>query len=208
VKERLFTWDLASGMYILLGLFTPGRVWMFTGIFAGISIYMVSIAFVVAKPSLRLAGGDRFYIFKYPFSRILPLAYLASEPLSPYFEPEVANYTSPGLFGLPVWRITIVDPPAVQAYLISRGGNLSWLHEDWVAAVIDYRRALGILGFLEALGKLESESLDGVALAAAARLAIHSLPRPARIALAQALPSLTPKRRRAILEAFDILPAG
>jgi hypothetical protein len=71
-----------------------------------------------------------------------------------------------------------------------------------------FRKAIRLLGLLEAVVKLEAVGLDGAALAAGARLALNNLTDSAKTSLLEALSSFTPPKRRTILEAFDILPTG
>lgn len=206
VKGRVLKNDVPSVTYIMLAMVGPGRWIMLAGILLGLLVYFVVLTRIVMRPRLRLLSGDRFYSFRYRLDRLIPLAYIAPEPLSPLFEPAATVYLTPGMFGIPVWRISIFDPPALHAYLSSRGTELSSHDLEWEAVVSRYRRALRVLGLLEALGKLETMNLDRTALAAAARLAIHSLPESARISLLEALPAFAAPRRRTILTAFDLLP--
>ena len=182
VKGQVLKADIWSLCYIAAAVGTPGRWMILSGVLAGTIIYLLLIALIVARPRLVLNAGDRFYTFKYALAKIVPLAYIAPEPLSPLFEPAGVFYVTPGIWGLPVWRISIFDPQSLHEYMAIRGITLSSHDLEWESVVDRFRRSLRMLGILEALGKLESINLDGVALAASARLALHHMPTSARLA--------------------------
>jgi hypothetical protein len=201
---RSDAWSLAFFMFAMLG---SDRWLVLAGILIGLSVYLICVAGAVAHPNLFLKAGDRFYTLKYPFGLVIPLSYLAPEPLSPALEPLAAIFLSPGPVTMPTWRISIFDAASLHSYLTSRAVSLSSQDLEWESIVFRFRRAVRILGLLETLGKLEPDSLDAVALAAAARLAIHAMPETARLTLIEALPSFAPVRRQTILDAFDLLPS-
>jgi hypothetical protein len=207
IRGRFIHSDFWSIAYIMLAVLGSGRWLVFAGILIGLSLYVFAAIMAVSHLRPILKSGDRFYNLRYPLDMILPLSYLAPEPLSPALEPLAAIYRSPGPLTMPTWRIAIFDAASLHTYLISRAVSLSSQDLEWDSVVFRFRRAVRILGLLETLGKLEPASLDAAALAAAARLAIHAMPETAKLSLIEALASFTAPRRRVILEAFDLLPA-
>lgn len=207
VRGKVIRLDIWSVLFFLAALVSSGRWIIIPGILGGISFYLLILSWAVSKPDMRLDAGDRLYRFRYPLANLIPLVYIAPEPLSPIFEPAVAIYTTPGAFGLPVWRINIVDPQSLHSYLSSRVNKMSSDDLNWDTLVVNYRSALRILGLLEAISKMEIKSLDGVALAASARLALSNVSDTARLTLIEALMAFNPARRKALLDAFDFIPA-
>jgi hypothetical protein len=204
VRGHVLSLDLFSFLFLVLAILSPTPIPLLTGVLFGISGYLFVLSGAVSHPRVALMSGDVLYALGHPLERLVPLAYLAPEPLSPVFDPAVALYWSPGAMGLPTWRISLFDPPSLHDYISSHASFLSARGSDWGTATSRYRNALMLLGLLDTLRRLESAGLDGAALAAAARLAISAFPESARLSLRDALTALPLSRRQALLEAFDL----
>jgi hypothetical protein len=207
-RGRVLRTDIWSITFIVAGLTTPGRWLMLEGLLIGLALYLGLIAWVSLKPRVTLAAGDRLYLLRHPLDFLIPLTYLAPEPLSPILEPSTVLYASPEFLWIPTWRIAVIDPSSINSYILSRAASLSSCNQEWGEVVDRFRKAIRLLGLLEAVVKLEAVGLDGAALAAGARLALNNLTDSARTSLLEALSSFAPPKRRSILEAFDILPTG
>ena len=207
VFGRVLNPNPVGPVLLLAALVSPYPVPLLAGALLGVSVYLLLIVHVVARPSVNLMAGKRLYRLDHPLGRLIPFAFLAPEPLSPVFEPIVALYWGVGAFNLPVWRISVFDPPAIHNYIHSRTTRLSSYPHGWNEALTCFRRALGILNLLDTLRRFENADLDGVALAASARLALSAVPDKARAVLREVLKTLRPNRRALILEAFDLRTA-
>lgn len=204
VRGFVLSIDFPAALFVALAVFSPTPFPLLVGILVGLTAYLFVLSGGVSRPKATLISGDVFYALRHPFERLVPLAFLAPEPLSPVFDPAAALYWSPGALGLPTWRISLFDPPSLHDFISSHAPTLAARSSDWGAATVRYRNALMLLGLLDTLRKLELAGLDGAALAAAARLAISAFPESARSSLRDALSALPLSRRQALLEAFDL----
>jgi hypothetical protein len=206
-RGRLIRTDPYSLLYLLAAATSPGRFLILGGVMFGLVAWLLIIRSLVSNPSVSLHEGDRFYRFKYPLSSVLPLSFITPEPLSSLFDPIITIHHTPGILGLPIFRISLFDPQSLHAYLLSRGSSLSSGNQEWDSIVDRHRLSLRVLGLLEALAKSESINLDRTILTASARLALYSYTESARHNLIDALAIMAPPRRRVILDSFDLLPA-
>ncbi len=208
VRGRMLRIDLFAATYIVLAVLNPTPWPLLLGVLAGIAGFLLILAWVTTYPKVEEIYGNRFYRLRHPLERLVPLAFLAPKPLTPLFEPAVAMYWSPETLGIPTWRISFFDPPSLHEYISTRAPQLSPYRLDWNAALTRFRRALGLLSLLDTLRRYELQDLDGVALAAAARLAISEFPETALETLRDALMAFSPSKRRFILDAFDLEPSA
>jgi len=190
--------------YLAVALVSPLGIALILGAFIGMSIYLILIAWVVSKTDVKLTAGDRFYHFRYPLSGIIPLVHLSDEPLSPMFDPTIAFYWTLGPFNIRLWRISVLDPLALHNHIKSYGIWMNHSEKSWVETLTCFRRAIGLLYLLESVSKFEEYDLDGVALAAGARLALSDIPNDAKIFLQEVLKTMKPDRQTCIKEAFDL----
>jgi hypothetical protein len=204
VYRKVFNLSLDGPLFLLIAFFSPTPLPIIAGVLLGTLIYWCLKMYVTLNPDAQLIAGDRFYTFRHPVSTFIPLTHLAPEPLSSVFDPVVAHYTSVGIFNFPIHQVSIFDPPALHNYLQARTARLAMHPKGWHEALTVFRNAIGILNFLDFLRKYEETDLDGVALAASARLALASVPQNSRIILNEVLATLKPTRRREILGAFDL----
>ena len=207
VRGRVLNPTFWSLIYIALAVISPNRWPLIMGVLIGITTCLLILVWVTTYPRIEIAAGDRFYVLHHPFEILVPLAYLAPQPLSPIFEPVVALHWSPVMFGIPLMRISLFEPHSLHNYISSRAAELSPRRLDWNASLTRFRKALGLLSLLDSLRRAELEDLDGVALAAAARLAIANFPETAMETLRDALMAFTPVKRRFILDAYDLEPS-
>jgi len=206
VRGRILNISASAILYTVLAIISPTRAPLIIGMLIGTSAYLLILARATANPKVRILSGDRFYVLKHPLETLVPLTILAPQPLSPLFEPVTAIHWAPGTFGIPVWRISLFDPMSIHEYLRSRAPELSSYRLDWNDALTRFRNAMGLLSLLDSLGRIELDDLDGVALAASARLAISRFPENAMETLREALMAFSPVKRRFILDAFDLEP--
>jgi hypothetical protein len=206
VRGRVLNLNSPGLLYLIIAIASPTRWPLIIGILAGTSAYLFILACATARPRARLVSGDRFYVLAHSLDILVPLAYLAPQPLSPIFEPVVAMHWTPGAFGIPIWHIALFDPMSIHDYLQSRAPELSMQRLEWNAALTRFRKAMGLLSLLDSLRRIELYDLDGVALAASARLAISRFPETAIETLRDALMAFTPVKRQFILDAFDLEP--
>jgi len=190
--------------YLALALTSPKGLILVVGMFIGISVYLALLAFVVSKTSVKLAAGDRFYKFVYPLATLFPLSVLSDQPLSPLFEPFIAFHWTVGPFNLKIWRLSIFDPPALHDHISAYALRLCSSERSWYETLVCFRRAVGLLYLLDSLSRAEEYDLDGVALAASARLALAEIPDASKIFLQEVLKTMKPDRRKHILQAFDL----
>jgi len=190
--------------YLAVALVSPMAIPLIAGAFVGTSVYLLLLAVVVGNTKVKLVAGDRFYQFKYPLASLVPLCHLSDEPLSPVFEPIIAFYWTLGPFNIRIWRISIFDPTAIHEHIRTYGKRLSRVGRTWYDTLSCFRRAVGLLYLLDSLSRYEEYDLDGVALAACARLALADIPDTAKLFLREVLKTLKQDRRENILQAFDL----
>jgi len=191
-------------VYTALAMTSPMGLFLIIGMLVGISVYLVLLAFVVYKTRVKLAAGDRFYKFEYPLAAIVPLSVLSDQPLSPLFEPFIAFHWTVGPFNLRIWRLSIFDPPALHDHISAYAMRLCNSERSWYETLVCFRRAVGLLYLLDSLSRAEEFDLDGVALAASARLALAGIPDTSKVFLQEVLKTMNPGRRKHILQAFDL----
>jgi hypothetical protein len=167
-------------------------------------VYSLLVGYIVWKPHARLMRGSRLYKLRHPLERLIPFVYLAPEPLAPIFSPVPAFHWSIAAFNIPILRFSIFDPLSIHNYIKNRTSRLTSLYDDWTGALTCFRSAVGIINLLDALRRFEQIDLDGVALAASARLALSKIPDQGRNILVEVLRTLKPSRRKLILSAFDL----
>jgi len=134
----------------------------------------------------------------------MPMTYLAPQRLSPVFDPKVAYHWKPGLLGIPLPVMMLIDPPSVHDFIAANARLLAMDDLDWDSSVGKFRNAVRILSLLGWIGKYETGGLDGAALAAAARLALYRSPDQAKETLRDALSNFRKSKRTEILDAFDL----
>lgn len=204
---RIINPDLFGLFFVLLVIPSPAAAPILVGVTAGIMSYSALIAFIVLKPAVRLIRGNRLYAMRHPLDRIIPVIYLAPEPLAPIFQPTAAFHWSVAAFNIPVLKLSLFDPPSIHNYIKSRTSRLPNMHDNWTDALTCFRRAVGIINLLDSIRKIEQAGLDGVALAASARLALSAIPSQGRSILVEVVGTLKPDRRKLILSAFDLNPS-
>ncbi len=195
---------IPAAIFLLLAPFTPAPAPLLGGALLGAFIYFTLLTYVTIFPRVELIAGDRFYRFVHPLGRLIPLAHFSPTTLSPVFEPVVAFHWSVEAFNIPIRRLSVFDPPALHNYIRARATFLSTDYEDWYEALSCFRRAAGLLNLLDTLSRFEKVGLDGVALAASARLALAAIPENSRNILLEVLKTLSPRKRSQITKAFDL----
>jgi len=201
---RVLNPDLFGIFFILLILPSPAATPLLSGVLAGLILYSLLITYIALRPRAWLVRGSRLYKLRHPLERMIPFVYLAPEPLAPIFAPVPAFHWSIAAFNIPVLRFSIFDPQSIHNYIKHRTSRLTSLYDDWTGAITCFRNAVGILNLLDALRRFEQADLDGVALAASARLALSKIPDQGRNILVEVLKTLKPNRRKLILSAFDL----
>jgi len=204
--RKVLSFSLDGPAFILIALITPARITILEGLLIGTTIYLLIILYAILKPSMSLVSGDRFYNFRYPLQRLIPLAYLAGEPLNGTFEPVISFHWEPGIFNIPNWCLSVTDPAAFHNYIRSRVTILGRNTRSYHDGITIFRSAVGILNMLESVRRYEEIDLDGVALAASARLALASAPWNSRNVLVEVLHTMNPEVRARIMGAYDIRP--
>jgi len=204
IFRRVVNTSWTGPAFVILAIFTPQAPTLLLGVLGGTAVYLLLLVYVAARPSPRLVAGDRLYTLRHPLEKLIPFAFLAPEPLSMLFEPTVALYWDLGALNVPVWRVSLLDPPALHNYIRSRAAGLSLMAAGWGDSLTSFRRAAGIINLLDTLRRFEEVDLDGVALAASARLALSKIPETAREILREVLATLKPDRQKQILGAFDL----
>jgi len=204
VNGEILKISLSTVVFLLLAILSPAPAPLLLGPILGLLLYLVLLSYVSNKPELELVGGKRFYLFKHPLCRIIPLAYLAPKPLSPLFEPLVTFHWKPGAFNIPILQISVFEPLSIHDYIRSKAIGLNSNTSTWYDAMCSFRHAVGLLNLLDTVQKFEQVDLDGVALAASARLALSQIPGNTRIILREVLNTFKPEKRRHILGAYDL----
>ncbi|HEX9746250.1 MAG TPA: hypothetical protein VGB30_12565 [bacterium] len=204
VYGRIFSLDWTVIALLLLSAVSPAAPALLLGIVAFLIVYLAAVGFLSNHPLLKIAYGDRLYRVSHPFDFILPIHYLAPQPLSPVFEPIIAFHWKPALFGIPLPVVLMIDPPAVHDFIEIGTSQLTSRELDWLTSIRNFRSAVTILSLLEWLSRYENDGLDGVALAAAARLALYNSSDQAKAVLREALLDFKEIRRMEIMEAFDL----
>jgi len=206
VRGNVITIGLPGITFLILALVSPAMIPLAFGILIGLLFYLCVLTYATANPKMESIVENRFYLFRHPLGSLVPLAYLAPQPLSPVFDPMVAFHWAPGTFNVPVLRISVFDPPSVHDYIQKSASDLSAGQSTWHEALVCFRQAMGLLNLLDALRKYEMIDLDGVALTASARLALAGIPANAREILREVLKTLKPDRRNLLMRAYDFVP--
>ncbi|MFH1676425.1 MAG: hypothetical protein ABIC40_05300 [bacterium] len=205
-RGNIFRIDSAVIIFILAATISPAPEVIISGVIAGLAIYYVVVLAIFSSPKIELGGGDRLYYFRHPLDRIIPMPYLAPEPLTGIFEPTLTMYRESGLLGIPMPKFSAFDPLSVHKFIRSRALHFLAFRTDWDHKITRHRMAIGLLNLLDTIHTMETSNLEGVALAAGARLAINDYPAFARDHLMMTLSSFAPGKRDRILSAFDLNP--
>jgi hypothetical protein len=203
-RRYIINVSLVGPIYLVAALFSPARVALLAGAAFGVALYMLFLSNLAFDPKVKLISGDRFYRFRYPLDRIIPLAYLACEPLLPFFKPIMVLHWTLGMFNLPIWRVSLFDPLSLYRHIGNRAVKINLFTGGWTESLFAYRHAMGLLNLLDSLRKFEENDLDGAALAASARLALRSLPCETKEILSDVARTLNPMKYHQILSAFDL----
>lgn len=194
-----------SGLiFLVLAIVSPESVPLIIGTAVGIAVWLAILLIVTANPQVERRTGGTLYHIKYPLQRLVPLVYLAPEVLSMMFTPVAAFHWTVGMFGIPVMRVTFFDAMSVHKYIKKQTSGLLLDPDNWREAVFMFRRAVGILNLLDALHKYEEIDLDGVALAASARLALVEISDSAMDVLVDVLKTLKPSKQEILMGAYDL----
>ncbi len=207
VRGNVITVGLPGVTVLILALVSPALIPLLFGILFGLLFYLCVLSYATTNPDMEPIVEKRFYLFRHPLGRLIPLAYITPEPLSPVFEPLVAFHWAPGSFNIPVLRISVFDPPSVHNYIRKSAIDLNRDQSTWHEALFCFRQAVSLLNLLDSLRKYELIDLDVVALAASARLALSSIPVNTRNILREVLKTLKPDRRNLLMRAYDFVPA-
>jgi hypothetical protein len=192
-------------LFIIAAIFSPAREALLIGTIAGTVGYLAILLYVTVAPRIEIGKSvGKFYYVRYPLQKLIPLMYLAPEILSPIFNPIAAFHWGLGLFGIPVMRFSFFDAMSVHKYILNQTMGLEIDPNNWRESVYSFRRAMGILNLLETLHRYEEADLDGVALAASARLALAGIASGSRETLSDVLSTLKPLRRKALMGAYDL----
>lgn len=192
-------------IFIVAAAFSPEGVPLLMGAIGGVVGYLAILLYVTMEPRIEIRKSvGRFYNVRYPLQKIVPLMYLAPELLSPIFNPVAAFHWSMGMFGIPVMRFSFFDAMSVYRYISRQTSGLEIDPNNWRESVYMFRRAVGILNLLETLHRYEEADLDGVALAASARLALAGITSGSREVLSEVLRTLKPWRREMLMGAYDL----
>ncbi len=205
ITGKVFNVRIPGVVFFIIAFLTPLTIPIVLGAFLGGSFYLMLLAMIIVNTKVELTSGDRFYMFSHPLMKLFPMGYLAPEPLSTVFSPIVSFHWSVGSFNIRTWKLVIFDPPSIHQYIRTRAGSLVMGTEAWVDKLATFRRAMGILHLLNSLRKFEETDLDGVALAASARLALADIPISSRVFLSEVLSTMEPNNRGLISRAFDIV---
>ncbi len=190
-------------LFIAIALFSPGYIPILLGIAFGIISYLLILMIISTNPVLREYPDSQLYSIRHPFEKLIPLLYVAPVKLSPVLSAVPAYYCTIGIFSIPCLRITYFDSISIHKYIVTLASSLGSEPGSWKEAIIIFRRAVGILNLLESLQRYEGVDLDGVALAASARLALREIPFPAKMVLSEVVNTFRTLKRDIIKDAFD-----
>lgn len=199
--------SISGLIYLIAAAFSPERATLLTGAMVGMLVYILILLYVSIKPKIDIGkSSGKFYFIKYPLQKLVPLMYLAPEFLSPMFSPVAAFHWSVGMFGIPVLKFSYFDVMSVHKYIINQSMGLEIDPNNWRESVYSFRRAVGILNLLDSIHRFEVVDLDGVALAASARLALTGIPSGSREVLSDVVKTMRRSRREILMAAWDLAP--
>lgn len=197
--------SISGIFFIIAAMFSPESAALLIGAISGVVGYLAILLYVTMEPRIeRMKSVGSFYYIKYPLQKLVPLMYLAPEMLSPIFNPVAAFHWGVGIFGIPVMRFSFFDAMSVYRYITNETSGLEIDPNNWRESVYMFRRAVGILNLLDSLHRYEEADLDGVALAASARLALAGITSGSREVLSEVLRTLKPWRRKMLMGAYDL----
>ncbi len=204
VRGRVLNLRIPTFFFLAFAMLSPAPLILLTGALLGAVLYLLLLAYISTAPRVTLIAGDRYYRLHHPLELFIPMTNLAPVPLSPLFDPVTAFHWQAGPFNIRIWKVSVFDPLSLHKYIQSNASKLTSVNTTWYDAVTCFRRALGLLYLLDSLRRFEEIDLDGVALAASARLALANIPENSRDILYMALRTLNHDRQNQILSAFDL----